>query len=102
MKDLKPNELDDFVKSGDVVVDFWAPWCGPCQMLLPVLDEISKELTSVNFAKANVDEVGEEAVSFGIRGVPTLILFRGGKEINRISGFIPKDVLKSQIQDVFS
>ncbi|MCC7574825.1 thioredoxin [Candidatus Woesearchaeota archaeon] len=102
MKDLKVDELKDFISKGDTVVDFWASWCGPCKMLGPVFEEVSKELEKVKFAKADIDEVGEAAVELGVRGVPTIILFRDGKELNRIVGFVPKDVLKSQISESFS
>ena len=101
MKELKVNELESFVSEGDVAVDFWASWCGPCKMLGPVFDELSKELKDIKFAKANIDDVGEEAMALGVRGVPTIIFFRDGKEINRLSGFLPKDALKSQMQEVF-
>lgn len=102
MKDLKVNELESFVSKGDVAVDFWASWCGPCKMLGPVFDELSKELKDIKFAKANIDDVGEEAMALGVRGVPTIIFFRDGKEINRLSGFLPKDALKSHMQEVFN
>lgn len=101
MKELKSNELESFVSKGDVAVDFWASWCGPCKMLEPVFKELSEELKDIKFAKANIDDVGEEAMSFGVRGVPTIIFFRDGKEINRLSGFLPKDALKSQMVEVF-
>lgn len=101
MKELKQGELEGFVKEGKCVVDFWAPWCGPCKMLLPVLEEVSEELKDYKFAKANVDDLGEEAMSLSIRGVPTLIFFNDGKEISRVSGFLPKDALTTHIEEVF-
>ncbi len=101
MKDLNSGELKGFIGKGNVVVDFWAPWCGPCKMLGPVFDEVSQELEGINFAKANIDEVGEDAIELGIRGVPTILLFKDGEEVHRISGFLPKEELSSQIKDAF-
>lgn len=102
MKELKANELKEFIQNGNVAIDFWATWCGPCKMLGPIFEEISEELKNINFAKADMDEVGEEAMSLGVRGVPTIILFKDGEEITRIVGAQPKDALKSQIQEAFN
>jgi thioredoxin len=71
-----------------VVVDFYAPWCGPCKMLSPLLEQLAVEFASqLKFAKANVDETPELAARFEITGVPTLILFRGGEPVDRVVGF---------------
>lgn len=102
MKDLKVDELKEFISKGSVAVDFWASWCGPCKMLGPVFEEVSGELSDITFAKADIDEVGEVATELGIRGVPTIILFKDGEEVNRIVGFMPKDALKVQIQEAFN
>lgn len=102
MKELKANELKEFIQNGNVAIDFWATWCGPCKMLGPIFEEISEELENINFAKADMDEVGEEAMSLGVRGVPTIILFKDGEEITRIVGAQPKDALKAQIQEAFN
>ena len=102
MKELKANELKEFIQNGNVAIDFWATWCGPCKMLGPIFEEISNELENINFAKADMDEVGEEAMTFGVKGVPTIILFKNGEEITRIVGAQPKDALKTQIQEAFN
>jgi thioredoxin 1 len=71
-----------------VVVDFYAPWCGPCKMLAPVLEQFAGEfLGRLKFAKANVDQTPDLAASFEVSGVPTLMLFRGGEAVNRVVGF---------------
>ena len=102
MKNLNGEELKDFISKGGVIVDFWAPWCGPCQMLGPVFEELSREIKNVNFAKVNIDDDGESAMELGVRGVPTLILFKDGEEVDRIVGFLPKDVLKTKIEETFN
>jgi len=72
---------------GAVLVDFYAPWCGPCRMLAPLLEQLAGEFAGkVKFAKLNVDDAPERAAQYGITGVPTLMLFRGGEPIDRIVG----------------
>lgn len=74
-----------------VLVDFWAAWCGPCQMLGPVIEEIEAEVKDTKICKLNVDEQPELALKFNVMTIPTLILFKDGKETNRTSGFMPKE-----------
>jgi thioredoxin 1 len=82
-----------------VVVDFWAPWCAPCRMMAPVLDEAAKKFAgSVEFRKLNTDENGKLAASLNIMAIPTLIVFHGGKEVDRVIGLVPPDVLESKIK----
>ena len=81
-----------------LVMDFWAPWCGPCQMMGPVFDELEKEMgDKVRFAKLNTEDEPELAGGFGIRGIPTLIVFNEGKEAERLVGFKQKEQLKEDI-----
>jgi len=82
-----------------VVVDFWAPWCGPCRMVSPIVEELSHEYgDSMLFLKMNTDENEETMINYGVTSIPTLIVFNGGRELNRIVGFAPKDQLKRQIE----
>ena len=87
------------VDSGEqFVVDFWAPWCGPCLMMAPVFEELAGEYAGkVSFGKLNVDAAQDVAAEFGVMSIPTMIVFSGGKEAKRLIGALQKDALKSGI-----
>ena len=81
-----------------VLVDFWATWCGPCKSIGPVIDDLSKEYAGrVKIAKLNVDENPSTPSQYGVRGIPTLILFKGGKILEQVVGAVPKTRLVSMI-----
>lgn len=85
-------------KSGVVLVDFWADWCMPCRMMAPILNEVAEATEgSATIYKLNVDEQQQVAAKYGIRNIPTMILFKDGKEVERIIGVKPKDSIISSI-----
>ena len=92
-------EFQNNVSAGIVVVDFWAPWCGPCRMIGPVLDEVIGELGGkVKLLKVNVDENQKLAEKFGIASIPTILIFKDGKEIDKKVGGQSKMQLKTFIE----
>lgn len=81
-----------------VLVDFYADWCGPCQMIAPIVDELSGEYEGkVKIVKLNVDESQDIAMQYGVMSIPTLIMFKGGQEAKRLQGALPKSTLKGEL-----
>jgi thioredoxin 1 len=88
---------------GVTVVDFWAPWCGPCRMVGPVIEELAEEYEGrVRFAKVNVDDNQQIAGSFGIRSIPTIGFFKDGEAVGGVVGAYPKEALQQVIEDVLA
>jgi thioredoxin 1 len=97
----KDNFQDEVVASQvPVLVDFWAPWCGPCKQLGPVIEELATEFEGkAKVGKVNVDDNQDLAGSFGIRGIPTVMLFKGGEVVSQFVGLKPKEELAAALND---
>ena len=85
------NEIMDSEKT--VLLDFWAPWCAPCRMVVPIIEEIAGERPDIKVGKINVDEQPELASKFGIMSIPTLVVMKNGKIVQQVSGARPKDAI---------
>ncbi|MDQ6421006.1 thioredoxin [Paenibacillus sp. LHD-117] len=97
---LTKDNFTQSVESGVSLVDFWAPWCGPCKMQLPIVEELATELEGqATIAKINVDEEPELASQFGVMSIPTLILFKDGQPVDKMVGLQSKDALKAKISN---
>ncbi|RRJ64591.1 thioredoxin [Paenibacillus oralis] len=95
---LTKTTFQSHIQSGVTLIDFWAPWCGPCKIQLPIVEELADELKGqATLAKVNVDNETELASQFGIRSIPTLLLFKDGRLVETIVGLNPKHVLKDKI-----
>ncbi|MFH1054990.1 MAG: thioredoxin [Candidatus Altiarchaeota archaeon] len=99
VEELTEGSFDQAVKSGLVVVDLWAPWCMPCRMIAPTVEALSKEyLGRVTFYKLNIDEHNGPAVKHQVMSIPTLLVFKDGKVVDRIVGALPKERMKEKLE----
>jgi len=98
-KNLTDNNFDEVVGGKKpVLVDFWAPWCGPCQMMMPIVEEVAKETKEVVVGKVNIDENPKLAEKYNVMGVPTFLLFKEGKVVDQIVEAISKEALVATIK----
>lgn len=91
VKHLEKENFEEVIAHGLWLVDFYADWCGPCQMIAPIVEEISNEVKDLTVIKVNVDEREDVARLYGVMSIPTLILFRNGEMEQKQIGFVPKD-----------
>jgi thioredoxin 1 len=101
--EVSDSNFDSEVLKSDtpVLVDFWAPWCGPCRMVAPIVEELADEYAGrVKFVKLNTDENAQTSMKYQIRSIPTLLVFKGGEPAGQIIGFRPKSDLKKRLDAV--
>lgn len=104
LAELSESNFDEIVNaaSNPVFIDFWAPWCGPCRALTPIVEELAAEFSGkMDFYKVNVDENAEIAPRFSIRAIPTIMIFKGGAVIGQLTGSVGKSELKDLINKAF-
>ncbi|MFA3798942.1 thioredoxin [Leptotrichia hongkongensis] len=98
---LNKDNFEKSIANGVALVDFWAEWCGPCKMQLPIIEEFSGEMEGkATIGKVNVDEELELAQSFGIQSIPTLILFKDGKPVKKLVGLHSKEALYEEVNQI--
>ena len=91
--ELTSQTFPDFVSAGLALVDFWAPWCGPCRMQIPILDEVARQMPEVKIGKINVDDHGDLAAQFGVNTIPYLVIFKDGQKAADFVGLRQANVL---------
>jgi len=99
--DLTPENFEEVTNNGVSLVDFWAPWCGPCRMIAPVIEELAEEFEGkANICKVNTDEQQDLAVKYGIRSIPTIIFMKDGEVVDQMVGATSKQALAEKINSL--
>ncbi len=100
LKELNSKGFDNAISSGVAVVDFWAPWCGPCKMMEPAVKELSEEMGDVAFYKLNVDQNQDVSMKYKVMSIPTILIFKDGELKDTSIGVLSKDMLESKIKTI--
>ncbi len=99
--ELTISNFEDTIKEGVSLVDFWAPWCGPCRMIAPVIEELANDFNGkANICKVNTDEEQDIAVKFGIRSIPTILFFKDGELVDQMIGAASKDAFTQKLNSL--
>ncbi|WP_458700735.1 thioredoxin [Sulfurospirillum sp. 1307] len=99
--ELSASNFDETIKEGIVLVDFWAPWCGPCRMLAPVIEELAEDFDGkAKICKVNTDEEQDIAVKYGIRSIPTMLFFKDGELVDQMVGASSKQVIADKLNSL--
>ena len=98
---LSESEFNEFIKEGNVVVDFYATWCGPCRMLAPIIEDLSEEKPNIKFGKLDVDQVSQVASRYMIQSIPTLLFFKDGTLVHSQIGFSSQEAFEDTLEKLF-
>ena len=102
VKELNSENIHEEIENNSVaLVDFWATWCGPCRMINPTIEKIAEEFNNkVLISKINIDDYGAVASEYGVRSIPTIILYKNGQEVKRLIGIQSKDILTEELNNI--
>jgi thioredoxin 1 len=100
VEEISEKQFDEFVQKDLVLVDFFAGWCMPCLIMAPIIEELAEKFKKIKFAKVNVDENSSLAQKLGIMSIPTLVIFNGGKEVERITKTMPAEQLEEKLKNL--
>ncbi len=99
--ELNASNFNDTIKEGVTLVDFWAPWCGPCRMIAPVIEELAEDFDGkAKICKVNTDEEQDIAIQYGIRSIPTILFFKDGQLVDQMIGAAGKQVLADKLNSI--
>ena len=101
VRELTSSNFDTETKKGKALVDFWAEWCGPCKMSKPVFEAVSGDMKEIHFFSVNVDDHPNVPGRFGVMGIPTFIVLKDGKEVDRVVGYLEKEAFKERVIKAF-
>lgn len=101
--EITDSNISTILKDNKItLIDFWAPWCGPCRILGPIIDELAGDNPDIAIGKLNVDENSDTPLEFSIRGIPAIIFFKDGKEVDKVVGVVSKSALQDKINNLKS